>query len=116
MGPLTTSSKLAMRSDLIFIVVAVFFCFFFFFPFIQALSKVLLELRAEMTAAAEQKVVAGAAQKEETLNVQMLLDKHTKDLKVGNPRRNNADVVCCYCLNATEDTGRRTSVVILEKT
>lgn len=67
------------------------FCFVFYSPFIQALSKVMLELRAEMTAAAEQKVIASAAQKEETLNVQMLLDKHTKDLKVGN--RKNLKVV-----------------------
>lgn len=51
-----------------------------------------------MTAAAEQKVIASAAQKEETLNVQMLLDKHTKDLKVGNPRHNNTDVVCMLLL------------------
>lgn len=49
----------------------------------QALSKVLLELRAEMTAAAEQQVIASATQKEETLNVQVLVDRHTKDLKVG---------------------------------
>lgn len=36
-----------------------------------------------MTAAAEQQVIASAARKEETLNVQMLVDRHTKDLKVG---------------------------------
>lgn len=51
--------------------------------FSQALSKALLELRAEMTSAAEQQVIASAAQKEESLNVQMLVDRHTKDLKVG---------------------------------
>lgn len=50
--------------------------------FPQALSKALLELRAEMTSAAEQQVIASAAQKEESLNVQMLVDRHTKDLKV----------------------------------
>ncbi|XP_053283714.1 centrosomal protein of 290 kDa isoform X1 [Pleuronectes platessa] len=49
---------------------------------LKALSKALLELRAEMTSAAEQQVIANAAQKEESLNVQMLIDKHTKDLKV----------------------------------
>ncbi|XP_071313277.1 centrosomal protein of 290 kDa isoform X2 [Trachinotus anak] len=49
---------------------------------LKALSKALLELRAEMTSAAEQQVIASAAQKEESLNVQMLIDKHTKDLKV----------------------------------
>uniref|UniRef100_A0A665VRH7 Centrosomal protein 290 n=1 Tax=Echeneis naucrates TaxID=173247 RepID=A0A665VRH7_ECHNA len=48
---------------------------------LKALSKALLELRAEMTSAAEQQVKASAAQKEESLNVQMLIDRHTKDLK-----------------------------------
>ncbi|KAM4554334.1 centrosomal protein of 290 kDa isoform 2-T2 [Fundulus diaphanus] len=48
---------------------------------LKALSKALLELRAEMTSAAEQQVIARAAQKEENLNVQMLVDKHTKELK-----------------------------------
>ncbi|XP_059192094.1 centrosomal protein of 290 kDa isoform X2 [Centropristis striata] len=49
---------------------------------LKALSKALLELRAEMTSAAEQQVIASAAQKEEHLNVQMLVDRHTKELKV----------------------------------
>ncbi|XP_076589771.1 centrosomal protein of 290 kDa isoform X8 [Chaetodon auriga] len=49
---------------------------------LKALSKALLELRAEMTSAAEQQVIASAAQKEESLNVQLLVDKHTRDLKV----------------------------------
>ncbi|XP_015227720.1 PREDICTED: centrosomal protein of 290 kDa isoform X2 [Cyprinodon variegatus] len=48
---------------------------------LKGLSKALLELRAEMTSAAEQQVIASAAQREESLNVQMLVDKHTKDLK-----------------------------------
>ncbi|XP_037539024.1 centrosomal protein of 290 kDa [Nematolebias whitei] len=48
---------------------------------LKALSKALLALRAEMTAAAEQQVIAHAAQKEESLNVQMLVDRHTKHLK-----------------------------------
>ncbi|XP_008289537.1 centrosomal protein of 290 kDa [Stegastes partitus] len=48
---------------------------------LKSLSKALLELRAEMTSAAEQHVIASAAQKEESLNVQMLVDRHTKDLK-----------------------------------
>ncbi|XP_075994465.1 centrosomal protein of 290 kDa isoform X2 [Genypterus blacodes] len=48
---------------------------------LKALSKALLELRAEMTTAAEQQVIANAVQKEENLNVQMLVDRHTKDLK-----------------------------------
>ncbi|XP_070829211.1 centrosomal protein of 290 kDa isoform X6 [Chaetodon trifascialis] len=49
---------------------------------LKALSKALLELRAEMTSAAEQQVIASATQKEESLNVQLLVDKHTRDLKV----------------------------------
>ncbi|XP_034541944.1 centrosomal protein of 290 kDa isoform X2 [Notolabrus celidotus] len=49
---------------------------------LKALSKALLELRSEMTSAAEQQVIANAAQKEESLNVQVLVDRHTKDLKV----------------------------------
>ncbi|XP_029290182.1 centrosomal protein of 290 kDa isoform X9 [Cottoperca gobio] len=49
---------------------------------LKALSKALLELRAEMTSAAEHQVIASAAQKEESLNVQMLVDRHTKELKV----------------------------------
>lgn len=48
---------------------------------LKALSKALLELRAEMTSHAEQQIVANAAHKEEGLNVQMLVDKHTKSLK-----------------------------------
>uniref|UniRef100_A0AAQ5WYA8 Centrosomal protein of 290kDa coiled-coil region domain-containing protein n=1 Tax=Amphiprion ocellaris TaxID=80972 RepID=A0AAQ5WYA8_AMPOC len=48
---------------------------------LKSLSKALLELRAEMTSAAEEQVIASAAQKEENLNVQMLVDRHTKDLK-----------------------------------
>lgn len=48
---------------------------------LKGLSKALLELRAEMTSAAEQQVISVAAQKEESLNVQLLVDKHTKALK-----------------------------------
>ncbi|XP_013873072.1 centrosomal protein of 290 kDa [Austrofundulus limnaeus] len=48
---------------------------------LKSLSKALLQLRAEMTAAAEQEVITNAAQKEESLNVQMLVDRQTKDLK-----------------------------------
>lgn len=61
---------------------AVVFIASLFSPSCQGLSKALLELRAEMTATAEQQVIASAARKEETLNVQMLVDRHTKDLKV----------------------------------
>uniref|UniRef100_A0A8P4KB82 Centrosomal protein 290 n=1 Tax=Dicentrarchus labrax TaxID=13489 RepID=A0A8P4KB82_DICLA len=49
---------------------------------LKSLSKALLGLRAEMTSAAEQQIIVSAAQKEESLNVQMLVDRHTKDLKV----------------------------------
>ncbi|MBN3288056.1 CE290 protein, partial [Polyodon spathula] len=49
----------------------------------KALSKALLELRSEMTAHAEYQIVASASQKEENLNVQQIVDKHTKELKVG---------------------------------
>ncbi|XP_069574738.1 centrosomal protein of 290 kDa isoform X2 [Brachyistius frenatus] len=48
---------------------------------LKALSKALLDLRAEMTSAAEQQVIANAAQKEQSLNVQMMIDRHTKDLR-----------------------------------
>lgn len=63
----------------------------------QGLSKALLELRAEMTSAAEQQVIASASIKEESLNVQMLVDRHTKDLKVGQLYHNYMLVFhgCC---------------------
>lgn len=48
----------------------------------QALSKALLELRAQLTSQAEQQIIANAAQKEEALNVQQIVDKQTKELKV----------------------------------
>ena len=35
-----------------------------------------------MTGLAEQQIISGAAQREESLNVQTLVDKHTKELKV----------------------------------
>ncbi|XP_026549353.1 centrosomal protein of 290 kDa isoform X2 [Notechis scutatus] len=47
----------------------------------KALSKALLELRAEMTAAAEQQIISVASQKEAHMNVQQIVDKHTKELK-----------------------------------
>ncbi|XP_076878218.1 centrosomal protein of 290 kDa isoform X3 [Brachyhypopomus gauderio] len=46
----------------------------------KALSKALLELRTEMTSHAEQQIIAKAAQKEEALNIQQLVDKQTKEL------------------------------------
>ncbi|XP_062838862.1 centrosomal protein of 290 kDa isoform X5 [Anolis carolinensis] len=48
----------------------------------KALSKALLELRAEMTAAAEQQIISIASQKEAQMNVQQIVDKHTKELKM----------------------------------
>uniref|UniRef100_A0A8D0GYH4 Uncharacterized protein n=1 Tax=Sphenodon punctatus TaxID=8508 RepID=A0A8D0GYH4_SPHPU len=50
----------------------------------KALSKALLELRAEMTANAEQQIISAASQKEAYLNVQQIVDKQTKELKVNN--------------------------------
>lgn len=42
----------------------------------------MLEFRAQMTSQAEQQIIANAAQKEEALNVQQIVDKQTKELKV----------------------------------
>nr|XP_048274810.1 centrosomal protein of 290 kDa isoform X4 [Myodes glareolus] len=47
----------------------------------KALSRALLELRAEMTAAAEERVIAVTSQKEANLNVQQVVDRHTRELK-----------------------------------
>ncbi|XP_064199089.1 centrosomal protein of 290 kDa isoform X4 [Anguilla rostrata] len=47
----------------------------------KALSKALLELRSEMTTQAEFQIVANAAQREESLNIQNIVDRHTKDLR-----------------------------------
>lgn len=49
---------------------------------IKSLSKALLELRAEMTSAAERQAVVEAAQKQDNQNVQKVVDRHTQDLKV----------------------------------
>lgn len=47
----------------------------------KALSKALLDLRAEMTSHAEQQIINQAAQKEGQINVQQIVDKHTKELR-----------------------------------
>ncbi|XP_078273319.1 centrosomal protein of 290 kDa isoform X2 [Rhinoraja longicauda] len=47
----------------------------------KALSKALLDLRAEMTSHAEQQIIHQAAQKEGQINVQQIVDKHTKELR-----------------------------------
>lgn len=41
-----------------------------------------MELRAEMTAAAEERIIFATSQKEANLNVQQIIDRHTKELKV----------------------------------
>ncbi|XP_035874491.1 centrosomal protein of 290 kDa isoform X2 [Phyllostomus discolor] len=47
----------------------------------KALSRALLELRAEMTAAAEERIISATSQKEADLNVQQIVDRHTKELR-----------------------------------
>ncbi|XP_066224767.1 centrosomal protein of 290 kDa isoform X2 [Saccopteryx leptura] len=47
----------------------------------KALSRALLELRTEMTAAAEERIISATSQKEANLNVQQIVDRHTKELK-----------------------------------
>lgn len=58
----------------------------------QGLCKALQELRAEMVATAERNVIANAAQKEESFNVQILVDKQTKELKAGFPNHHHSCV------------------------
>lgn len=41
-----------------------------------------MELRAEMTAAAEERIISATSQKEADLNVQQIVDRHTKELRV----------------------------------
>ncbi|XP_075863236.1 centrosomal protein of 290 kDa isoform X1 [Microcebus murinus] len=47
----------------------------------KALSRALLELRAEMTTAAEKRVISATSQKEAQLNIQQIVDQHTRELK-----------------------------------
>lgn len=49
-----------------------------------------------MTAHAEQQIIANAIQKEESLNVQQIVDKRTKDLKVGTTvsEGTSQDITC----------------------
>ncbi|XP_008951953.3 centrosomal protein of 290 kDa isoform X5 [Pan paniscus] len=47
----------------------------------KALSRALLELRAEMTAAAEERIISATSQKEAHLNVQQIVDRRTRELK-----------------------------------
>ncbi|NWU74458.1 CE290 protein, partial [Onychorhynchus coronatus] len=55
----------------------------------KALSKALLELRAEMTANAEQQIISAASQKEVYMNVQEIVDKQTKGLTTQIEELNN---------------------------
>ncbi|NWX66773.1 CE290 protein, partial [Promerops cafer] len=55
----------------------------------KALSKALLELRAEMTANAEQQIISAASQKEAYMNVQEIVDKQTKELTTQIEELNN---------------------------
>ncbi|NWY08051.1 CE290 protein, partial [Nothoprocta ornata] len=48
----------------------------------KALSKALLELRAEMTANAEHQIISAASQKEAYMNVQEIVDRQTKGLTI----------------------------------
>ncbi|OWK16629.1 CEP290 [Cervus elaphus hippelaphus] len=45
------------------------------------LRRALLELRADMTAAAEERIISVTSQKEANLNVQQIVDRQTKELK-----------------------------------
>ncbi|XP_009319608.1 PREDICTED: centrosomal protein of 290 kDa [Pygoscelis adeliae] len=55
----------------------------------KALSKALLELRAEMTANAEQQIISAASQKEAYMNVQEIVDRQTKGLTTQIQELNN---------------------------
>ncbi|NXP98138.1 CE290 protein, partial [Vidua macroura] len=55
----------------------------------KALSKALLELRAEMTANAEQQIISAASQKEANMNVQEIVDRQTKELTTQVEELNN---------------------------
>ncbi|XP_059672669.1 centrosomal protein of 290 kDa [Gavia stellata] len=55
----------------------------------KALSKALLELRAEMTANAEQQIISAASQKEAYMNVQEIVDRQTKRLMTQIEELNN---------------------------
>ncbi|NXQ38839.1 CE290 protein, partial [Catharus fuscescens] len=55
----------------------------------KGLSKALLELRAEMTANAEQQIISAASQKEAYMNVQEIVDRETKGLMTQIEELNN---------------------------
>ncbi|XP_054023667.1 centrosomal protein of 290 kDa [Dryobates pubescens] len=55
----------------------------------KALSRAILELRAEMTANAEQQIIAAASQKQAQITVQELVDRQTKGLLTQIEELNN---------------------------
>ncbi|KAM4670366.1 centrosomal protein of 290 kDa isoform 2-T5 [Amazona ochrocephala] len=55
----------------------------------KALSKALLELRAEMTANAEQQIISAASEKEAYMNVQEIVDRQTKGFTTQIEELNN---------------------------
>ncbi|XP_065525850.1 centrosomal protein of 290 kDa isoform X2 [Lathamus discolor] len=55
----------------------------------KALSKAILELRAEMTANAEQQIISAASQKEAYMNVQEIVDRQTKGFTTQIEELNN---------------------------
>ncbi|XP_054686062.1 centrosomal protein of 290 kDa isoform X2 [Grus americana] len=59
----------------------------------KALSKALLELRAEMTANAEQQIISAASQKEAYMNVQEIVDRQTKELMSKADEQNLIDAL-----------------------
>ncbi|XP_043564830.1 centrosomal protein of 290 kDa [Chiloscyllium plagiosum] len=59
----------------------------------KALSKALLDLRAEMTSHAEQQIINQAAQKEGHLNVQQIVDKQTKELRTKTETDNKQSII-----------------------
>ncbi|XP_035759405.1 centrosomal protein of 290 kDa isoform X3 [Egretta garzetta] len=59
----------------------------------KALSKALLELRAEMTANAEQQIISAASQKEAYMNVQEIVDRQTKGLTSKSDEQNLIDAL-----------------------
>uniref|UniRef100_A0A7N4P531 Centrosomal protein of 290kDa coiled-coil region domain-containing protein n=1 Tax=Sarcophilus harrisii TaxID=9305 RepID=A0A7N4P531_SARHA len=54
----------------------------------KALSRALLELRTEMTAAAEKHIILSTSKKKENVNFQEIVDHHTRDLQVKDLNEN----------------------------
>jgi len=65
----------------------------------QALSKALLDLRADMVSQAQSEVLANAEQAANEINVQRLVDKRTKELQVCYSMQSSvpaSNCVSCY--------------------